>query len=364
MNKEINKWFRLIISAGIVLFLFAGCATSGTVKVETDLLPRPGAKVVIDAVTNSTDQTFDFDIETKLFEALQEALTEEDLLADSHSAEPEFSLALKITKYEPGNAFKRWVMPGWGSTNLELEGELVEAISGNHVASIKQERSMVGGGFYTIGAWSYVIDNAAKDLAKFLKLKIEMGGGGESGGFIITADVRSNNTTEAKPSDNPIVVNVAAVEDMREERGREGERTAAFGVKMGDVCLNRRVDVYLMESLMDEIQLMGNKVAASSADVKVTPQLNKFWIYTDTTVLYWDVIAEIEINLLYEAPSKFPEPFIKEYKAIKTKRTYAWPSSILMSDVMNSSLDELFTQIRSDSIWESFRPDNNSNVPE
>lgn len=140
------------------------------------LLPKPGALVQLREVTNTSGQTFDVDVEGMLRQAMLAALQEERLEWTRQARPEHFALDLRITEYRPGNAFQRWVLPGYGSTVLAVEGAVKEAQTGAVAASFVHQRSVYWGGAYTIGAWKQIFDTVAGDIARDLKVRIERGG--------------------------------------------------------------------------------------------------------------------------------------------------------------------------------------------
>ena len=79
-------------------------------------------------------------------------------------------LDCKIVEYDKGNAFKRWLLPGWGSTALSIECNLREGSL--VVGTIEVRRTIDVGGGYTIGAWRTVFKTVAEDVAKELGAKL------------------------------------------------------------------------------------------------------------------------------------------------------------------------------------------------
>ena len=59
---------------GAVL-LFAGCATGPeAVKIQSGGLPRPGAKIELAAIGNKSGESFEYDVESMLRNAIEAAL--------------------------------------------------------------------------------------------------------------------------------------------------------------------------------------------------------------------------------------------------------------------------------------------------
>jgi hypothetical protein len=309
-------------------------------------LPKPGAKVSLDQVSNTSGHAFDVDAVALLRDAMTHALRVEGVYAEPGTPGQAFRLTLRISEYRPGNAFKRWLLPGYGSTVLAVTGELRDAKSGAVAASINHERSVLWGGAYTIGAWKYIFDDVADDIAKDLKLKIEKGGE-----FVVSLPPRSDRTTAVGPVKNPIAIKILPMNDRRDEKGRIGERFAAFGVSMGDVYFSQSVPQFLESSLADELVAMGDRIVTSKEQMTVSPTLRKFWLTTETTPLYWDVIAEVQLGLEIAPTPPTASGVARAYSCKSTDRTYVWPTADLLSRVLENCMTELWSKVRSDDVW-------------
>jgi hypothetical protein len=76
----------------------------------------------------------------------------------------------KIVEYEAGDAFKRWLLPGWGATVLTVQCDLKE--ENQLVGSVEARRTVSAGGGYTIGAWEDIFEDLAEDIVNDLQAKI------------------------------------------------------------------------------------------------------------------------------------------------------------------------------------------------
>lgn len=75
-------------------------------------------------------------------------------------------------RYEPGNAFKRWLWPGYGSTVIKLHCELTDSTNHKVIGSVDALRTVSWGGGYSIGAWKTIFASVAKDVVSELRTKI------------------------------------------------------------------------------------------------------------------------------------------------------------------------------------------------
>jgi hypothetical protein len=139
--------------------------------------------------------------------------------------------------------------------------------------------------------------------------------------------------------------------DQRQDKGRIGIREAAFGVSMGDVHLGRNVAEAMREALTDDLFVTGYKVVEFEPDLTVEGRVVKFWVHTDTTPLYWDVVGEVELELAVASARQRIEQLRKIFTCRQTDRTYVWPSATLLGNVMDTCMAELMTNVRTDDIW-------------
>ena len=119
----------------------------------------------IDKITNNTSKIYEHNIEETMKEALIKEFKDNNLLALSNNSN--IDLEVSILNYEEGNAFKRWILPGWGATVLKIEAILKE--NGDVIATSKIDSNIPAGGGYTIGAWKYIYTDVAKKLVSDIK---------------------------------------------------------------------------------------------------------------------------------------------------------------------------------------------------
>jgi hypothetical protein len=156
----------------IALFLLSAC---GTVEHKVNLLnnftPDSATGIEVGKVVNETGKTFDpeVNVEDMLRRALTGKLSAEGL-SWSNATPKKLVLDSKILDYDQGDAFKRWLLPGWGSTVLTIQSDLRQ--EGQVVGTVDAKRTVSVGGAYTIGAWKTVFDNLAGDVVEDLRSKI------------------------------------------------------------------------------------------------------------------------------------------------------------------------------------------------
>jgi hypothetical protein len=186
---------------------------------------------------------------------------------------------------------------------------------------------------------------AAGAMAQEMKTRIN------GKGIIINFRSQSEQNLQLAPARPPLYITINNLSDKRSDKLRIGERTAAFGVTMGNIFSNRKVTEYLSDALSDALRVAGHKIDSSENDVTIDGEILKFWIETPATVLYWDVTALITINLNFRALSGKVPRVSRTYTARKTERTYLWPSAGLIEKAVDASVTDIMSQIRSDEVW-------------
>ena len=156
---------------------------------------------------------------------------------------------------------------------------------------------------------------------------------------------------EQKLKENPerrLCISMNNLSDKRSDKLRIGERTAAFGVSMGNILPNRKISDYLSEALSDALKAAGHEFNSSQNDVVIDGEILKFWIETPATILYWDITAVIEIKISLRILKENDLRVSRTYMARKTERTYLWPSAGLIEKAVDASVMDLTKQIRAD----------------
>jgi uncharacterized protein DUF4410 len=162
----------LVLIVGIML---SGCgAVSHDTKLAPNYVPQARTLIEVGRVTNATGQVPKVDdksleIERMLATALTEKLKKDEFLWTEGTGS-RLVLTTQIVEYEPGDAFKRWLLPGWGSTVVAVEADLRDA--DQVVGTLKARRTVSFGGVYTIGAWRTIFEDLAGDIMKELRSKI------------------------------------------------------------------------------------------------------------------------------------------------------------------------------------------------
>jgi hypothetical protein len=155
-----------------------GCGSvSHSAQFEPAFTPTAATRIEPGPVTNDTGKTFDVDLQQMFTDALTQQLQGDNLLWAAGQPADHLIIATKIVEYEPGNAFKRWLLPGYGSTVIALHSELKDSATGKLVGSVDARRTVSFGGGYTIGAWRTIFASVAKDVVDELRAQIPAAAG-------------------------------------------------------------------------------------------------------------------------------------------------------------------------------------------
>jgi uncharacterized lipoprotein YajG len=348
MSNLIKKSSLLSYLVVFAILVLSGCAakTSGTGPGK-ELTLDQSYKYKIEEIVISGEKQYEVDVKEILRSSLDKALADRDLLWDESLNKRYYGISLRIVEYEMGNAFKRWLLPTYGSTVLSVHTDIVDSETGEIVTYMEHKQTIAAGGLYSVGAWKYIFGYVSKDIAVDLERKYS--GGGD--GFFIQLDPWLEKEKEA-PKVATIKKNIylASFHDDRPEKNRIGERKAAFNVSMGDIYANRDVLVYSREALQNELLATGNSLSEDKFEITLNGDLLKFWVWTDTTALYWDIIGEIELKLTASI-SESGNKTAKTYKATSKTRTYVYPTKTLVETVVHDTIKSLMYQIRDDNIW-------------
>ncbi|MBW2505623.1 MAG: hypothetical protein JRD19_00970, partial [Deltaproteobacteria bacterium] len=138
-------------------------------------------------------------------------------------------------------------------------------------------------------------------------------------------------------------------QDKRPEKNRIGERKAAFNVSMGDIYSNRDTSAYVREAVQNELLASGNNLSEEASEITITGNLIKFWVWTDTIALYWNIKGEIQLDLPVSS-EKTDMTITKIYTANSESRNFTYTSKELVSSVVSDTVKSLMYEIRNDSL--------------
>ena len=103
--------------------------------------------------------------------------------------------------------------------------------------------------------------------------------------------------------------------------------------------------VTFIASILIAVTLAG---PAQAAGTRISGEVLRFWVRTDTTPLYWDVVAQMELRLALRPPGDAGEVRNVSHACEHRERTYAWPSQALVEKTLDACLYDLLTAFRAD----------------
>jgi hypothetical protein len=159
------KHMAHLLALVALLAFVTGCGTvHHNLTLAPGYEPAAGTTVKVGTVKDSSVTKADVDTAAMFREALTEALQKQRM----HGAGTAQLVANgEIVDYSKGNAFKRWLMPGWGATTLSVRCSFSDG--GKEVATAEAKRAVAGGGLASVGAWKKVFDSVANDIVEDLK---------------------------------------------------------------------------------------------------------------------------------------------------------------------------------------------------
>ena len=161
-----------------LLIFQSGCATGKPMAwVEQRVSLSRYRQVDVAPVSNDTGKEYDFDVTGTLTEKIRSKLTDKGYAARGAGTGRDAVLVLKprLTAYEPGNAAKRWLAPGHGTTHCTVRVSLIDQESGKPVGEIIVAKAISQGGLFSIGADRSILDAVASDIAETLGDKMKDG---------------------------------------------------------------------------------------------------------------------------------------------------------------------------------------------
>jgi len=140
-------------------------------------------------------------------------------------------------------------------------------------------------------------------------------------------------------------------EDKREPRTVAimiGRRTAALGMSLGDIFSARPIFDIIRDAVKTELIRSGYSIVTDNEDFSMKGQILKFWVATDVTALYWDVIGEISIVVEVKRPTVGTPVLLGPYSGNNVERTYINPSGEIVTRVLDKSLEGVMSSMNSD----------------
>lgn len=89
-------------------------------------------------------------------------------------------------------------------------------------------------------------------------------------------------------------------------------------------------------------------IVETQYDLVMRGHVETFWVRTDVTPLYWDVVGEVRFALELLDSKTSRTIFKSAYQGSKIERTYLWPGEDIMQRVLESALATAISQLSAD----------------
>jgi hypothetical protein len=153
--------------AVMMALALGGCATESVSRVEQPYVPIEQRVVRIENCEDRTGFTGQRDIKGEASRILAEKIRGSSLF--EVATEAPLVLTCDIERFAEGSALKRWVLPGWGSTQAGVAVMLWERPGDKLLGTFRSQSHVDAGGLYTIGADQYIFSVAFDDIVKQIR---------------------------------------------------------------------------------------------------------------------------------------------------------------------------------------------------
>jgi hypothetical protein len=126
-------------------------------------------------VINETGKDFKFDVADKLTQNIKSKIRKKGYVVNDETEAKDSVLIIKssLVTYEPGNAFKRWLLPGAGKTRATVRTSLIDKMTGKSIGEIVIAEEVVAGGLFSVGANKWILKIVAKGISNEIDKKIK-----------------------------------------------------------------------------------------------------------------------------------------------------------------------------------------------
>ncbi len=170
-KRKLNRTFTFLVFLSFLVM--AGCgSTKHYARFEDNINLRDYKSIEVCTCENVAAVDPGFDVTGLITKNIITLLQEKGFYAVNTSGENDLQLKTKLLEYKRGSAFKRWLLPGWGSTVCSVEAELFNN-KGELLGKINSRRTISFGGGYTIGAWKTILKPVAKDIVSEMEKKVK-----------------------------------------------------------------------------------------------------------------------------------------------------------------------------------------------
>jgi hypothetical protein len=160
----------------LLLLVVIGCAAAKPAVWMEKGVSLSGYKVFeVMPVSNETGKTFEFDVANELTQHIKSKLKDKGYIISEEKKAVEGVLIIKssLIVYEPGSAFKRWILTGLGKTQCTLKTSLVDKKTGKVLGEMLAAEEVSSGGLYSIEADKWILNVVAKSISDEIDRKVK-----------------------------------------------------------------------------------------------------------------------------------------------------------------------------------------------
>jgi Domain of unknown function (DUF4410) len=143
------------------------CATQSVPQFQEPFVPAKHRYIRVEACQDRSGFKGDRDLAAEATQGLTDKLKATNLF--EISTEPSLVLTCDIEGFTEGNAFQRWLLPGWGKTEAKLAVIVFEKPSDKVLATLRSHSVVSSGGLFSVGADQYILNVVLDDIVTQLQ---------------------------------------------------------------------------------------------------------------------------------------------------------------------------------------------------
>lgn len=166
-----KRLMLIIFSASVIL---SGCITSKPmVSLEKGVSLSRYQAVEIASVRDETGKIYGFNVAASLTRNIKASFQQKGyVLSDGKQTSQEVLLIkCRLLSFEPGSAFKRWLVPGFGKTQATVQTSLIDKKSGKLLGELVSAEAVSTGGLYSAGADVRILEAIAEGIVNEIEKK-------------------------------------------------------------------------------------------------------------------------------------------------------------------------------------------------
>jgi hypothetical protein len=158
----------LVLSALLMVLAVSACWTTlRIVQIEEPFVPAKHRAVQIERCVDRTGFTGARDLVKGATRTLTEAMEASEFFEVRNNAQ--LVLTCDIKHFTEGSALKRWLVPGWGSTQAGVTVMVWERPGQKVLATLQSQSLVEAGSLYTTDSDESILDVAVTDLVNQLQ---------------------------------------------------------------------------------------------------------------------------------------------------------------------------------------------------